>query len=509
MPTQTPHTRRQFLQAAGGAALGLEGLPFLAGLPAVSAADARPGPKLVRLDAGIEPLVRLLEETPRDRLLEEVAGRIRRGLAYRDVVAALLLAGVRNVQPRPTVGFKFHAVLVVHSAHLASLAAADGDRWLPLFWALDYFKVAQDQNTKEGGWRLGPVDEARVPPARKAAPTLAEALDKWDEPAADAAAAGVARSVGSDAAFELFVRYGARDFRDIGHKAIYVANAFRTLQTIGWQHAEPVLRSLAYALLRHEGDSPAGRDDPADRPGRRNQERAGQFAAGWAEGKPDPAATTDLLAALRQGTADDAAGAVAGLLAHGAGPQSAWDAVHLGAGELLARQPGIVALHAVTSANALRYAFTASGDDATRRWLLLQAAAFVALFREAAKGRGALADVRLDKLEPTAPAGTGADAVAEIFADVGRDRPRAARKLLGYLRAGGDPRPLHEAARRLVFRKGTNSHDYKYSSALLEDAALVSPAWRDRYLATGAFNLRGSTDPDTALVDRTRAALGG
>ena len=47
-------------------------------------------------------------------------------------------------------------------------------------------------------------------------------------------------------------RYGARDFRDIGHKAIYVANAWRTLQTIGWQHAEPVLRSLAYALLDHE-----------------------------------------------------------------------------------------------------------------------------------------------------------------------------------------------------------------------------------------------------------------
>jgi hypothetical protein len=34
------------------------------------------------------------------------------------VLAALLLAGVRNIQPRP-VGFKFHAVLVVNSAHLA------------------------------------------------------------------------------------------------------------------------------------------------------------------------------------------------------------------------------------------------------------------------------------------------------------------------------------------------------------------------------------------------------
>ena len=45
------------------------------------------------------------------------------------------------------------------------------------------------------------------------------------------------------------LRYGARDFRAIGHKAIYVANSCRTLESIGWQHAEPVLRSLAYARM--------------------------------------------------------------------------------------------------------------------------------------------------------------------------------------------------------------------------------------------------------------------
>ena len=74
--------------------------------------------------------------------------------------------------------------------------------------------------------------------------------------------------------FEVFARYGCRDFRDIGHKAIFVANSFRTLQTIGWHHAEPVLRSLAYALLHHEGTNPAKRDGDPDRPGRKNAERA-------------------------------------------------------------------------------------------------------------------------------------------------------------------------------------------------------------------------------------------
>ncbi|MCA9228108.1 MAG: twin-arginine translocation signal domain-containing protein, partial [Planctomycetales bacterium] len=138
----SPSSRRRFLQTVGvgTAALGLADLPFVSRLPRVSADEARLNPQLVRLDDSIEPLVRLLEETPRDRLLEAVAERIHAGTSYQEVLAALMLAGVRNVQPRPSVGFKFHSVLVVNSAHLASLAGPDEERWLPIFWALDYFK---------------------------------------------------------------------------------------------------------------------------------------------------------------------------------------------------------------------------------------------------------------------------------------------------------------------------------------------------------------------------------
>ena len=166
----TRSSRRLFLQtaAAGSTLLGLGDQSFLSRLRPVSAQEARLDPKLVRLQSGIEPLVQLLEETPRNRLLEEVAGRIQKGLNYRDVLAALLLAGVRNVRPRPAVGFEFHAVLVVNSAHLASLSSPDADRWLPIFWALDHFKVAQAQNLKErAGWRMGPVNASEIPPARK------------------------------------------------------------------------------------------------------------------------------------------------------------------------------------------------------------------------------------------------------------------------------------------------------------------------------------------------------
>src|SRR5438105_112693 len=151
--------RRQFLATA---ALG--GLGLLGKLPAVSADDAKIDSKVVKLDPEIEPLVKLLEETPKDRLLEEVGSRVKNGLSYREVLAALMLAGVRNVEPRPSVGFKFHAVLVVNSAHLASLAAPDSERWLPIFWALDNFKSSQAANIKErNGWRMPPMNESSLP----------------------------------------------------------------------------------------------------------------------------------------------------------------------------------------------------------------------------------------------------------------------------------------------------------------------------------------------------------
>src|SRR6266481_9113153 len=98
-------TRRQFSKYAGMGGSALVGsLAFLSRLPAVSAQEARVSPRLVRLDAGIEPLVRLIEETPQSDLLEKVAQRILQGTSYQQVVAALFLAAVRNVQPRPAEG---------------------------------------------------------------------------------------------------------------------------------------------------------------------------------------------------------------------------------------------------------------------------------------------------------------------------------------------------------------------------------------------------------------------
>jgi hypothetical protein len=481
---------------------------FLSNLQPVPAAEAKVPAAKVQFTAEMEPLVRLIEDTPREKLLEAVAAQIRAGLSYQQILAGVLLAGVRGIQPRP-VGFKFHAVLVVNSAHLAALAAPDGDRWLPLFWALDNFKASQARNTQEGNWAMAPP-AADLLVANHARQRFINAMDDWNEEAADRAIASLVRSAGAGEIIELFWRYGARDFRDIGHKAIYTANSWRTLQAIGWRHAEPVMRSLAYALLEHEGTNPAHRDGDPDRPWRENLKRAGQIRNGWQRGKAVPQAATDLLATLRKGSAADAGGQVVELLNSGVDPASVWDGLFLRAGELLMQQPGIFGIHCVTATNALHFGYQASGNDETRRLLMLQAAAFLPMFRERMGGRGQLAtDLHIDKLEKMDIKSRGTQAVEEILADVSEDRLQAARKTFSLVAANAiEPRTLMTAARRLIFTKGRDAHDYKFSSAALEDFYHATPAWRGQYLASSMFNLRGSQERDNDLVARTRAALG-
>lgn len=502
-------TRRGALRrgVAAGTLLGMGDLSFLKTLSPVSAAETKLDTDSVQLDPSIAPIVRLLEETPRERVLEEFGARIQQGLSYREVLAALLLAGVKNVEPRPNVGFKFHSVLVVNSAHLASMSSAPKHRWLPIFWALDYYKSAAARDVAErGDWTMAAANESRLPTGAQAASKFRDAMESWDEAAVDAAVTALARTAGANEIYEMFFRYGARDYRSIGHKAIYVANSWRTLQCIGWRHSEPVLRSLAYALLMHEGGNPANRDAEADRPFRRNVELIQRIRSDWRDGKTDSGATEALLETWRTASPEEASDAVVDCLNRGVSPQSIWDALHLGASELLMRKPEIVSLHSVTTTNALFFAYQSAAQEETRQLMMLQNAAFLTLFRKS-MGLNNANQIVLTDLPQEDLAKSGKAPLDEIFGELRQDPQSAARKTLGFLNNSGDAADLIDHARMLVFTKGRDAHDYKFSSAILEDYYHVSPQWRNLYLAGNIFKLRGSTENDNALVDRARSAL--
>ena len=496
--------RRHFLAVTAGS-LGLSGL--LDSLRPVSADEVQLKSGIARFSDDIEPLVQFLEETPRDTIIEQTAQRVQAGLSYRELLAALLLAGVRNVQPRPSVGFKFHAVLVVNSAHLASISGPAQDRWLPIFWAIDNFKSSQARDIREGNWTLSAVDEPNVPPPHRAVQQLREALNGWDEAGADVAITSMVRNFGGNRVFNELAPYAARDFRSIGHKVIYLSNAQRTLDTIGWEYAEPVMRSVVYAMLNHRGQpNPSTSDLDADRPGHFNQELQTELQDAWQGKRPDDGAATDLVQTLHDCDPQSASKKVVELINQGVALQSIWDGLYGAAGELLMRKPGIVALHAVTTSNAIHYAFDRCGDDATRKYLLLQNASFMPMFREEARGRGTVADDQIHQL--TAAETNHPGSVTEIFETMGTDRAKAAQQIYGYLSSGGDPQSIVDHARRLVFLKGNDSHDYKFSSAALEDYRLLSPQWRNRFLASASYQLPTPAEPTRSLVQRIREAIG-
>ncbi|MEI7686796.1 MAG: hypothetical protein WCL32_17390 [Planctomycetota bacterium] len=171
------------------------------------------------------------------------------------------------------------------------------------------------------------------------------------------------------------------------------------------------------------------------------------------------------------------------------------------------KQPGIVGLHTLTTTNALAFGYQTTANDETRRYLMLQAASFLPMFRAR---MGNLPNVpRIDALEAVPVAGQGQAAIDDIFTTLSSDKLGAARKAYGLLQNQPEQfSPLLATARRLTFAKGNDAHDYKFSSAALEDFFHVSPVWRDRYLAASLFWMKGAAGNDTPLVGRMRAALG-
>lgn len=515
-------SRRRFVAgtAGSGLILGLGESFGLLNLPAVATAEVKQVGKTVRLEADVEPTVRFLEETPRERILEEVLVRIRKDLSYRELVAALLLAGIRNIPGAAlahhrNVGGALHGVFVIYSAHLASLNCLDQQRWIPILFAVDQFKHWQSRPPRVGeprrpAWNMLPLSDSTVPTGTKARAAFVDALENWDEEAAEPAAAGMARSLGAEDAFDLLSRYAVRDYRYIGHKTIFVANAYRTLQCVGWRHAEPVLRSLSRALTAyfHREGHPAKSDLRADRSWRHNLEIVGDIREDWQGGAVDEAASKDLLATLRDGSDKAASEQAVELLNRGISLRSLWDGVMCAVSEIIMRWPDFSTLHAATTMNAMHFAFQTTRDEETRKLILLQAAAFATIFRGESQNRVKY-DERIDELEPLEIESSQAEAPAEIMAELATDRVKAARKTLSYLQRSGDPRAVIRGTQQLMLSKGNNEHDYKFGSAVWgEDFWSISSPWRERQLAATLFLSRTPTEPD-AKVFRTVKEIAG
>ena len=457
---------------------------------------------------GTGALHRLLEEAPRERVAAELAALVRGGLDRRRTLAALAVATSRRVRPFPHVGFKYHTVLALQSVHLAARGLTGKERWLPVFWALDYFKRAQETERRQSGWTMGPRPGPAAATAAEALRRLADALDRWDLEAVDPAVLDAARLATREQLSELLFRYAVRDLRAIGHKTIAVQNVHRLLPIVGPEYAPPVLRSLAAALQNSGYDpNPAAADLPADRTWRAFREKLEEIPKTWKQGRRDDAARNEFVRTLREVPELDAGLAAIDLLKRGVSADSIWEALFATAAELVLRRPAVVPVHAQTSANAFHYAFRHARAESTQLLALLQAAAFMPAFR---RGIGAARpDLRIEELEPLAVSGNGADALREAFSELPRDRIAGARKALHYLQRGGTVDGFAARARRHVARNGRRSHDFKFTEAALEACREMAPTpWRDRILSASMAYFTGPAEAPSPVAREALQLLG-
>ncbi len=494
-------SRRQFLAASASAGIA-KCLPL-------NAAETEVSPDIVRLHRGIEPVVRLIENTPREKCFEMMAEQLRQGLPYRQFMAAVFLAGIRDVSPQPP-GFGFHCVFVVHAAHQLSLDAPIEDRLVPLFWALDAFKESQMRDATRGpDFRMRPVS-GKLPSGTAAWKEFHAAMNDWDEQRADRAIVAVVRSSSAHEVIKQLWQYGARDYRNIGHKAIFVANTWRTLQTIGWQHAEPALRSLVLGLLDYGKSERVNGYALEDQSYLNSTELAARHASRFRRNAADATlakkSTLSLLDLMRSGKSIEACDlAIQQLQSEQAGSTEIWDAIHLAAGELMMRQPGIFGIHTVTSTSALRYAFETASDQETRLLILMQGIGWMSQFKKFMAGtKKGLNDMKITDLVPAEDENNDKTIINEVFDLVGNDAPSAARLAM---RCVTNQAEFAGTARRLILRKGNEPHDFKYAISIFEDFHRVNPIWRPHMLATATYNLVGATRPDSPVMNHAKDTL--
>ena len=447
-------------------------------------------------------IARLLIDTPRGSLLPVLMARIHAGLSPSELLGGLTIAACREVSPYPHVGFRYHAVMMLRSVEL-SVAAMPGERrWLPLLWTADYFKRASAQQDHFRPWSLPPINTSAGN-----APALAAALRKWDRDAADRAAHAMVAGGQAGSALQTLMLHAARDFRFIGHKPIAAANADRLYRALGADPlmAEPLVRSLTLAVQNPQGDTdPSRHEHRADRDWKANRSMAASLPCAWGQGRDDTAAARTLLQELRTANSEQAVLAAVDLLDHGVSANTVWEAVAMFAAEVILRKNDIVAVHANTTADAMRYCYAASETEAARRLLLLQAVAFMPRFRELSIPRPNARERRIDTAEPM-PAGS----LDDIFDTLARSRYSAVRQALGWLDVGGSPAALADRLRWYATLKNRGTHDIKFTEAMLENYRRSNFPWRDRILAASLMYANASSVPDDTTVLRAQSLLRG
>ena len=476
--------------------------------------EAEVTPGLMKFRPEIEPLVALFERTPRERCAEMLVDQLRQGVSYRQLMAALFLAGIRNVNPRPP-GFALHCVFVIHSAHIISLEAPADSRLLPLFYALDNFKSAQERDARQasGDYTMRPI-AGSFPPPQPAETEFTAAMEAWDPERAERATVSLVRDCGAGQVFEMLWPTERATTATLGTKRSMSPTPIgRSTLSVGSMPSPCSVRWFSPFSISVNNKTSTGMHSTTSVTAATSnlKETLPRLDDGWMSEEADPTVTRSLLGVMRESTAEEACAEVAGRFAKGkttAG--TVWDAVHLSAAELRMRArsgAAIVGVHAVTAVNALHHAYLVMSEPQDRLLLLLQAVVGWVSFGNGLKhAKRACGNFRSTTSSPalrsSPPIGPHRDFRRRSIKSrcCGCRRLRLARDVPAR-------QTFLASALRLTVTKANEVHYYRYLAAVIEEFPLVSPDWQPHLLAAAVYYMKGTSDPEPATMKRAREAL--
>jgi hypothetical protein len=490
-----PHTRREFLADVGRGMLVATvgyGMASELGLARAFASDAGD-----TLDFGpLEPLVRLMQETPANKLLPALTEKLGSGTDLRRLTAAAALANARTFGGEDYVGF--HTMMALApSLHMA--------RELPeALQPLPVFKVLYRNTNRiqERGGRkeevLHPVKPAVLAGDRSGGELLREAVHRKDVSEAERAFAALAQLSPDDALNSLL--HTVQDNTEV-HRVVLPYRAWDLLDLIGKEQAHTLLRqSVRYCVKAESWPSSAKRDEPRILLPKLLEQNGLLDRAPGARAADDKW-VDEFSQTIFKSTPEQAAEAATAALAEGFSPAAVGEAISLAANQLVLRDMGrtprdevpgkpigsvhgdSIGVHASDSACAWRNLARVSNARNTFACLIL--GAYQVALDRTARGGDFLnwsplpVKWQLDQIKSTEPDALLREADEAIRQNL---QARAAAIVHHYGELGHAPRPVFDLLLRYAVSEDGALHAEKYYRTVTEEFAATRPAFRWRQL---------------------------
>jgi hypothetical protein len=485
-------TRREFLTSVGQGMLAVSVGAQLAGDLGLASvrADELADERTESLDFGSqEPLVRLMQDTPVERLLPTLVQKLSEGVTLDSLVAAAALANARTFGGDDYVGY--HTLMALAPAWRMAGQLSGPRQALPVLKVL----YRNTHRIGEHGGRssevLRPIAAAELPAGEPPQNVLREAVRSRDLNRAEQTFAAIAAHGPHEAFDELL--YTVQDDTQV-HRTVLPYRAWELLSLVGQEHAHTMLRqAVRYCVHEQPRGEPskvlARVMEEHKLLDRQPQDRAADDA--WID---------SLSQTIFSSTPEQAADAGAAALAEGFSPAAVGEALALASNQLVLRDTGrtatqewpgkligsvhgdSVGVHASDSSNAWRN-MSAVGSPRNVFACLILGAFQVA--QDRIQGRGDylnLPPLPIDqpwrRLKVTEPE----KLLAELDEAIrGNLQAQACNLVNHYGQLGHDPRPVFDLLLKYATSEDGALHAEKYYHTTYEEFHRTRPAFRWRH----------------------------